>query len=125
MLARAAPNSRTLGAMDRIGASLVLLACALGACESRHQENWDRLRVGMNRSQVENLLGEPSSRYEPRTDNGKVVIAEERWQYGDNLSTLATGVVFPTDADARAWVVYFDADGRVSRFRAADWASGR
>jgi outer membrane protein assembly factor BamE (lipoprotein component of BamABCDE complex) len=109
--------------LDRRPALLlaVLLPCA---CESRHQENWDRLKVGMTRVQVEDLLGEPSSRYEPRTENGKVIVPEERWQYGDNLSTLATGVVFPTDADARAWAVYFDADGRVSRFRAADWATG-
>jgi outer membrane protein assembly factor BamE (lipoprotein component of BamABCDE complex) len=101
---------------------LILL---LSACESRHQENWGRLKVGMTRMQVEDMLGEPSSRYEPRTENGKVIVPEERWQYGDNLSTLATGVVFPSDADARAWAVYFDADGRVSRFRAAEWAQQR
>jgi outer membrane protein assembly factor BamE (lipoprotein component of BamABCDE complex) len=101
---------------------LILL---LSARESRHQENWGRLKVGMTRMQVEDMLGEPSSRYEPRTENGKVIVPEERWQYGDNLSTLATGVVFPSDADARAWAVYFDADGRVSRFRAAEWAQQR
>ena len=54
--------------------------------------------------------------------NGKVVIAEERWQYGDNLSTLATGAVFPSEAHPRAWVVYFDEKGNVRSFRAADWA---
>jgi outer membrane protein assembly factor BamE (lipoprotein component of BamABCDE complex) len=107
--------------------SLVMLPAVamLLACESRYQENWGRLKVGMTRVQVEDMLGEPSSRYEPRTENGKVIVPEERWQYGDNLSTLATGVVFPTDADARAWAVYFDADGRVSRFRAAEWAQQR
>ena len=102
-----------------------LLVALLCACESRYQENWDRLKVGMTKGQVENLLGEPSSRYEARTDEGKVIVPETRWQYGDNLSTLATGVVFPTDADARAWAVYFDAEGRVSRFRAAEWAQER
>ena len=91
-----------------------LLVALLCACESRYQENWDRLKVGMTKGQVENLLGEPSSRYEARTDEGKVIVPETRWQYGDNLSTLATGVVFPTDADARAWAVYFDAEGRVA-----------
>jgi len=104
--------------------SLTLVA-PLGACESRYQENWDRLKVGMSKVQVEDLLGSPSSRYEARSDHGKVIVPEERWQYGDNLSTLATGVVFPTDADARAWAVYFDADGRLSRFRAAEWAQQR
>jgi outer membrane protein assembly factor BamE (lipoprotein component of BamABCDE complex) len=108
----------------RVLAALVLIA-PLCACESRYQENWDRLKVGMSKVQVEDLLGEPSSRYEARTDEGKVIVPETRWQYGDNLSTLATGVVFPTDADARAWAVYFDADGRVSRFRAAEWARER
>lgn len=101
---------------------LITLLCA---CESRYQENWARLKVGMTQVQVEDLLGEPSSRYEARTDQGKVIVPETRWQYGDNLSTLATGVVFPTDADARAWAVYFDAEGRVSRFRAAEWARER
>ena len=102
-----------------------LLIAALCGCESRYQENWGRLKAGMTQVQVEDLLGEPSSRYEARTEGGKVIVPETRWQYGDNLSTLATGVVFPTDADARAWAVYFDADGRVSRFRAAEWAQER
>ena len=73
--------------------SLALAVMLLCACESQYQDNWDRLKVGMTKTQVADLLGEPSSRYEPRADNGKVVIAEERWQYGDNLSTLATGAV--------------------------------
>lgn len=110
--------------VPRISASIALLAI-LCACESRYQENWGRLKAGMTQVQVEDLLGEPSSRYEARTDQGKVIVPETRWQYGDNLSTLATGVVFPTDADARAWAVYFDAEGRVSRFRAAEWAQER
>jgi len=101
---------------------IVLSAMMLVACESQYQDNWDRLKVGMTKTQVADLLGEPSSRYEPRTDNGKVVIAEERWQYGDNLSTLATGAVFPSEAHPRAWVVYFDEKGNVRSFRAADWA---
>ena len=92
------------------------------ACESRYQENWDRLKPGMTKVQVEDLLGKPSSRYEPRSDNGKVIVAEERWQYGDNLSTLATGALFPAEAHPRAWVVSFDEKGQVRDFRKADWA---
>lgn len=107
----------------RVRNLIVATAClAAVACESRHQENWERLKPGMTKAQVEDLLGEPSSRYEPRKENGKVVIAEERWQYGDNLSTLATGAVFPSEAHPRAWVVYFDEKGQVTSFRAADWA---
>ena len=104
-----------------------LIACvvsvlALAGCESQYQDNWGRLKVGMTKAQVEDLLGAPSSRFEPRADDGKVVIAEERWQYGDNLSTLATGAVFPSEAHPHAWVVYFDERGQVRSFRAADWA---
>jgi SmpA / OmlA family len=101
---------------------LALVALVTLACESRHQENWSRLKPGMTKTQVEDLLGEPSSRYEPRTEDGKVIVAEERWQYGDNLSTLATGAMFPSEAHPRAWVVYFDDKGQVTTFRAADWA---
>ena len=107
----------------RVRSLIVAVAClTAAACESRYQENWQRLKPGMTKTQVEDLLGEPSSRYEPRKENGKVVIAEERWQYGDNLSTLATGAVFPSEAHPRAWVVYFDEKGAVTSFRAADWA---
>ena len=103
---------------------VIVLAASLAAvgCESRHEENWGRLKPGMTKVQVEDLLGEPSSRYEPRKENGRVVVAEERWQYGDNLSTLATGAMFPSEAHPRAWVVYFDDKGQVTSFRAADWA---
>ena len=66
-------------------------------------------------------LGEGTARM-LAAKGGKVVIAEERWQYGDNLSTLATGAVFPSEAHPRAWVVYFDEKGNVRSFRAADWA---
>ena len=108
--------------MKRAHIVLAAVASLLAACESRYQENWDRLKVGMSKVQVEDLLGAPSSRYEPRAENGKVVVAEERWQYGDNLSTLATGAVFPSEAHPRAWAVYFDEKGQVTSFRAADWA---
>lgn len=106
------------------GFRTVLVAATLGlaACESQYQENWDRLKPGMSKPQVEELLGQPSSRYEPRADNGKVVVPEERWQYGDNLSTLATGAIFPAEAHPRAWVVYFDEKGQVRAFRKAEWA---
>jgi len=118
----AAPRTPYAAAMH-VRSFIVALACIVAAgCESRHQENWSRLKPGMTKTQVEDLLGEPSSRYEPRKENGKVVVAEERWQYGDNLSTLATGAMFPSEAHPRAWVVYFDEKGNVSSFRAADWA---
>ncbi len=92
------------------------------SCESVYQENWGRLKPGMTKEQVEELLGSPSSHYEPRSEDGRVIIAQERWQYGDNLSSLATGAMFPSEAHPRAWVVYFNEQGQVTSFRAADWA---
>ncbi len=110
--------------MPSVGCRHIILAASLTliACESQYQENWDRLKPGMTKTQVEDLLGQPSSRFEQRADNGKVIVPEERWQYGDNLSTLATGALFPSEAHPRAWVVYFDEKGQVRAFRKADWA---
>ncbi|NBX25450.1 MAG: outer membrane protein assembly factor BamE [Planctomycetes bacterium] len=106
----------------------ILIALALlwvVACESQYQENWDRLKPGLTREQVEHLLGPPSSRYEPRSEDGKVVIEQARWQYGDNLSSLATGAMFPGEPHPHAWVVWFDEKGMVTTFQRADWAGGR
>ena len=101
---------------------LAIALALLAGCESQYQENWGRLKPGMTRTQVEDLLGAPSSRYEPRSDDGKVVVSQERWQYGDNLSSLATGAVFPGEPHPHAWVVWFDEKGQVASFQAADWA---
>lgn len=108
---------------SRIVLMLVLLWIA--GCESQYQENWGRLKPGLTKPQVEELLGPPSSRYEPRSDGAKAVIAQERWQWGDNLSSLATGAVFPGEPHPHAWVVWFDEKGRVASFQSADWAGGR
>jgi len=88
-----------------------------GGCESQHETNWGRLQQGMGQSEVEALLGSPSSRIDARREGNDVVVAHDRWQYGDNLSTLATSVVFPGEAPDRVWVVYFDDDGEVIEFR--------
>ena len=70
----AAPRTPYAAAMH-VRSFIVALACVVAAgCESRHQENWSRLKPGMTKTQVEDLLGEPSSRYEPRKENGKVVV---------------------------------------------------
>jgi outer membrane protein assembly factor BamE (lipoprotein component of BamABCDE complex) len=92
------------------------------ACESQYQDNWGRLKPGMTQAQVEDLLGTPSSRYEPRTENGQVIVDRARWQYGDNLSSLATGAMFPEQPHPHAWVVYFDERGQVTAFQAGHWA---
>jgi len=101
---------------------------ALAGCESpRYETNWNRIHAGMTRAEVESMLGQPSSTYvpppaDPNAERRRSPARGERWQYGDNLSTLATGAVFPSEAHPRAWVVYFDEKGNVRSFRAADWA---
>lgn len=89
----------------------------LAACESQHETNWGNLKQGMSKDEVSQLLGEPSSRVDARRQGNDIVVAFDRWQYGDNLSTLATGVVFPGEAPDRVWAVYFDEEGRVIDFR--------
>ncbi len=80
------------------------------------------LREGMDKSQVIAMLGEPSSRYPAIPASADGPAREERWQFGDNLSSLATSATFADqDAPDSVWVVYFGADGRVSRWRPPEW----
>lgn len=90
-------------------------------CESQYQENWSRVRAGMTKEQVEHLLGPPSSKYQAKTEDGKVIIAQDRWQYGDNLSTLATGAMFPEEPHPRAWSIKFDSYGKVTEIQVPEW----
>ena len=69
----------------------------------------------MSKDQVRELLGAPSSTFAAQQEGG--ITLPERWQYGDTLSTLATGGMFPDHAPGRVWVVYFDDSGRVSSIR--------
>ena len=108
-----------------------LAACvALAACDApRYETNWNRVQTGMTREQVAELLGEPSSRHRPkysdeerlRAATGGVTLTAERWQYGDTLSSLATGALMPNEADERAWCVFFGPDGTVTDRRAPSW----
>ena len=111
-------DSRVCGAAR---AAIVAAVAIIAACgPSRTQ--FAGLRAGMDKSQVIALLGEPSSRYAaiPASTDGPA--REERWQFGDNLSSLATSATFADqDAPDNVWVVYFDADGRVSRWRPPGW----
>jgi hypothetical protein len=105
-----------------------LTAClALAACDApRYETNWNRLQTGMTREQVTELLGEPSSRHRPkysederlRAATGGVTLTAERWQYGDTLSSFATGALMPNEADERAWCVFFGPDGTLTATQA-------
>lgn len=108
-----------------------LAACvALAACDApRYETNWNRVQTGMTREQVAELLGEPSSRHRPKYSDeerlqaattGTAVVAE-RWQYGDTLSSFATGALMPNEADERAWCVFFGPDGTVTDRRTPSW----
>lgn len=115
----------------RSSALAALLGASVAGCQSpQYETNWNRLRAGLERTEVESLLGHPSSTYAPpppdpsRSDRPPSV-RMERWQYGDTLSSMATRAMFPEEADERAWCVFFGADGRVSGFRPPAWATDR
>ena len=93
---------------------LLALTLVAGGCATQASENFYAIRKGMTKAQVEELLGKPSSTW---------TVAEgiERWQWGDNLSSLATAGVF-RDADTnRVWAVWFDSEGQVSDFSEPAW----
>ncbi len=94
--------------------------CFAQGCESKYQDNWGKVHTGMTKQEVEALLGPPSSKYDAKEVDGEVIVAEDRWQYGDNLSTLATGALFPSEAHPHAWAISFGPSGRVSQIQAAD-----
>jgi len=98
---------------------LAVLIPLLSGCDAQYKENWHRLDDGMTKDQVEALLGEPSSRIDAKREGIEIVVPYDRWQYGDNLSTLATAALFPAEAPDRVWVVYFDEHGRVVGYREA------
>ena len=96
-----------------------LVALIPGGCTQPHEGAFYSLHNGMTHQQGRDLLGEPSATfYETKESRNEVDNAyKERWQYGANFSTRATGAFFPENAPDRVWVVYFDAEGRVSGFR--------
>lgn len=109
-------------------AALAAVAALAGCATPAYEANWNRLRTGMSRDDVQGLLGQPSSKHLPKPNEDGTPPAPgrgERWQYGDTLSSFATGAVFPEEADERSWRVFFGNDGCVSGFRAPEWAEGK
>jgi hypothetical protein len=90
---------------------LVLLGCGTPPYAS----SWDELRPGMTRSDVVDLIGEPSSRVRLEQPGGRV--ARERWQYGDDSTSVTSPTGLGLAAPEDVFVVTFGADGRVSSFR--------
>jgi outer membrane protein assembly factor BamE (lipoprotein component of BamABCDE complex) len=114
---------RVPAALRACGASLVLaVVSALAGCAAQCQEHFASIREGMDREQVQAILGKPSSKW-PGERPGEE--GTERWQYGDNLSSLATSGVFRDADTSRVYVIWFDKDGKVASFSEPDWAKER
>ncbi|MDZ4755000.1 MAG: outer membrane protein assembly factor BamE [Phycisphaerae bacterium] len=99
-------------------AAIFVAALASTGCATQAAENFYALREGMTKAEVAQLLGKPSSKWPG--DEGT-----ERWQYGDNLSSLATSGLFHDADTAHVWAVWFDSEGAVDYFTAPDWVSDR
>jgi hypothetical protein len=98
------------------------LAAILAGCQVPNAELFSQLRVGMGQDEVIRLLGEPSSRHPASINATGAQAIPAYWQYGDNLSTLATGAMFQDQpASDRVWAIYFDGDGRVARWQRPAW----
>jgi|LauGreDrversion4_2_1035121.scaffolds.fasta_scaffold177565_3 hypothetical protein len=126
------PAGSAIGRLPRAAAGFALLASiAAAGCETpAYESNWNRLRPGMSRADVESMLGRPSSTYvppppDPSSSMRPNPVRGERWQYGDTLSSMATRAVFPDEADERAWCVFFGPDGTVTGFRPPEWADAK
>jgi hypothetical protein len=93
----------------------LLLLFLLGCGSPRFASNWSDLESGLTRSEVLELLGEPSSRVRLEQPGGRV--ARERWQYGDDstsaTSPMGLGIAPPVDV----FVVTFGANGKVASYR--------
>lgn len=110
-------------AIRLVAASFAAVLClTIAGCAMQCQENFGSLREGMTKPEVEALLGKPSSRW-PGERPGEE--GTERWQYGDNLSSLATSGVFRAPDESRVYVVWFNADGIVSSYSEPAWSRER
>lgn len=96
---------------------MVLLVASVAGCNRPTSEQFDLVRAGMTQEEVRDLLGTPSSQRAIAPDDQPLVGYAERWQYGDNLSSLATDALFPDVPDERVFAVFFDAQGRVLEAR--------
>ncbi|MEE2682270.1 MAG: outer membrane protein assembly factor BamE [Planctomycetota bacterium] len=93
---------------------LLAVVFSTPGCQSQSRPGFETVEPGMSRQQVRDILGTPSSTYEREVDSQGAVLRVERWQYGDNLSTLATGILYSDLPSDSVWVVFFDEQGRVT-----------
>lgn len=105
------------------GAAL-LVSLTVGGClnfkphaiKAVRPEAWAELRVGMTKKEVIKLLGDSPGKGGPNTLEacGKKVTLPEFWEYNwtDGLAIF--------EPATKAYAVYFDAQGKVSKFRAPE-----
>ena len=100
-------------------AILSAMSTTLGGCAPpRVADGFASVTPGMSRDEVVAILGEPSSRW--ALVEARDGLDGERLQWGDSLSSLASGAAF-RGAPERAWSVVFGADGRVIEAVAPRW----
>ncbi len=86
------------------------------ALPSVNTQAWKRLRVGMTKEEVEKLLGEaPSKNRSEPSDRGQKVRSVDYWEYGYTYG-------FVPIAHPKAFVVYFNPNGKVASFRGPEKA---
>jgi outer membrane protein assembly factor BamE (lipoprotein component of BamABCDE complex) len=95
----------------KIAGAVLSVLSSLAACTSAWRDHGSLVEPGMSEAEVVELLGEPSSKVDVPAWGNRPAVA--RWQWNDNLSTLATGAMFPDTVPDRVLAVVFDADGRV------------
>ncbi len=84
----------------------------LGACASSQTvDNFDAVSEGMSMDQVHEQLGEPSSTWQ--LNSAEHGMDGVRYQWGDNLSSVASSAVYRDAAPERVYSVTFDKDGQV------------
>ena len=79
------------------------------------ETQWRKVSVGMTKAEVITLLGPSQSHWggDPITVNGRVFPSGEFWEYNWTNGIPAFG------PSPKTYVVYFDANGRVVRWRKA------
>jgi hypothetical protein len=111
-------------ALSNLIALVVLLQLVLvvASCQIPDQGRFGQLRKGMQDWEVLTLLGNPSSKTPAVTGKDGKVVSPASWNYGDNLSTLASGTMFKDQPPPEnVWSVFFGTDGRVSGWRTPNW----
>lgn len=77
--------------MNLLRCLLLSAVCALTACSSKvTAENYDRIKPGMSRDEVHQLLGKPDDT--AATDvGGMLSLSKETWKSGNTLLTVTFG----------------------------------